>query len=95
MMKKLISLTVATLTVAMQGVAFAQTNQGSPISEKEYRVVVKAVCQTSGDPNDLEKAVVSIARRNSVNSQKVEELQEIAVQMFSLPQIEKDRICMS
>lgn len=94
-MKKLISLSAVAFTFAIQGVAFAQTNQGSPITEKEYRVVVRAVCETSGDPNEVEKAVASIARKNSISSQKVEELQEIAVQMFSLPQVEKDRICMS
>ncbi len=92
-MKNLISLSAAILTVAIQGVAWAQTNQGSPITAKEYRIVVSAVCETSGTLNEVEKVVASMAR-SSMNSQKVKQLQEIAVEMLSLPQVEKDRICM-
>lgn len=92
-MKKLIYLSAATLTVAIQGVAFAQTNQGSPVNRQEYNIVVSAVCETEGDVAEVKDAVASMARR-SISSRKIRKLQEIAVQMLSLPEIEQERICM-
>lgn len=93
MIKKLVYISATALTFAIQGVAFAQANQGSRITQKEYQIVVSAVCNASGDVTAVENAVESMANR-SISPQKVRKLKEIAVGMLSLPPIEKDRICM-
>lgn len=90
-MKKLVSISVATLTFAIQGVALAQSNQGSPITSDEYNIIISVVCD---HPEELSEIEVETQVAYELNSSINDEKPQIAGDMVSLPQIEKDRMCL-
>ena len=91
-MKK-IFLYAATLSFTVQGIAVAQ-QQGSPITENEYQVVITSVCEASvnATPGDILSAVAANAS-SSISSEKIRDLQELALEMYSMPSAEKERFC--
>ncbi len=92
-MKKLFCLSIVALSFGIQGVANAQL-QGYPISEEDYYAVVSSVCEASFDarPEDIISSVSSKVD-SSTSPEELTELQEIAMEMFSMPSMEKSRLC--
>lgn len=92
-MKKLFCLSIIALSFGIQGVATAQ-QQGSPITEEEYNVVISSVCDASpsANPGDIISAVSSKVD-SSTSPEELMALQEIAMEMFSMPTMEKSRLC--
>ncbi|MCC0175627.1 hypothetical protein I4641_01360 [Waterburya agarophytonicola K14] len=94
-MKKLFCLSAAVLSFAVQGVAFAQ-QQGAPISEAEFEILVSTICRASSSSTPAEIASSIAAKASSsMNKEQVEQLQELAIGMNSMPTAQKNTLCNS
>ena len=92
--KKLFCLSFIAISFGFQGIAFAQ-QQGTQLSQEEYQTIKSVVCNssTSTSSDEIASAIDSSAGI-SVSLEQVERLKEIAEGMMSLPQIQRDRMCM-
>ena len=93
-MKKLFCLSLFAFSCVFQGAAFAQQQGSQQITREEYDIVVTSVCEASesATPGNIRSAVASNAGR-SVSSAKIVELQEIALEMYAMPSVEKEMFC--
>ena len=92
-MKNLFYISALACTITFPGIAFAQQHV-NPISEEEYNVILEAVCDAppSATPGDVMGSISSSLDR-AVSSEQVQELQDLAIQLFTMPSIEKSRMC--
>ena len=90
-MKKLIYLSIASLTFATQGIALA--DQGKPLSEEEYTIVLSAICNNSLNASEIREEIADRVAVFSSSRRTVAKLQAIAAGMQEMPPEEKVIIC--
>lgn len=90
-MKKLIYISTIALSLTISSVSFAQ--QGTPLSEEEYNIVISAVCDTNLSVTEVIKEVENQVEDNSINLDKSEMLKDMALGLSAMPLEEKANIC--
>lgn len=92
-MKKIFCFSFIAISFGLQSMALAQ-QVDSPISKEEYDVVLASICNAPANstPGDILSSVASHADA-SMDKETVTSLQELALGMFSMPSVEKERLC--
>ncbi len=96
-MKKLIFISTIALSLALPTVSVAQQveqqEQGDFLTQEEYIVITSVVCETSEELTESKVIAAIDSKAGSLSEEQKEKLQEIVIDIQSLPSEEIASLC--